>query len=79
MYLHLKSMNSWNIFLPQVFDTNKDGYLSYKEFRRAMEAQKMYCRYGIFHGTFLKYVICTFFLFVSIFQFLYVFHVCNFK
>jgi len=40
MFLKLKDLTTSQAF--QDFDTNKDGWISPKEFQRAMEAQKMY-------------------------------------
>ncbi|XP_053408017.1 ryanodine receptor-like isoform X6 [Mercenaria mercenaria] len=42
IFLKMKDLTTSEAFLE--FDTNKDGYISAKEFRRAMEAQKMYSR-----------------------------------
>ena len=43
IFLKMKGLTTSEAF--QEFDTNKDGFISPKEFRRAMEAQKMYSRY----------------------------------
>uniref|UniRef100_X1Z8I7 Ryanodine receptor n=1 Tax=Capitella teleta TaxID=283909 RepID=X1Z8I7_CAPTE len=40
IFLKMKDLTSSEAFM--VFDTNKDGVISHKEFRRAMESQKMY-------------------------------------
>jgi ryanodine receptor 2 len=40
MFLKLKDLTTSQAF--QDFDTNKDGWISPKEFQRAMESQKMY-------------------------------------
>jgi len=40
MFLKLKDLTTSQAF--QDFDTNHDGWISPKEFQRAMEAQKMY-------------------------------------
>ncbi len=40
MFLKLKDMTSSQAF--QDFDLNKDGWVSPKEFQKAMELQKMY-------------------------------------
>ncbi|CAF3538671.1 unnamed protein product [Rotaria sordida] len=40
IFLKMKGLTTSEAF--QEFDTNKDGFISPKEFRRAMEAQKMY-------------------------------------
>lgn len=40
MFLKLKDLTTSSAF--QEFDTNKDGWISHKEFQRAMEGQKMY-------------------------------------
>lgn len=40
MFLKLKDLTTSTAF--QEFDTNKDGWISPKEFQRAMETQKMY-------------------------------------
>ncbi len=45
IFLKMKGLTTSEAF--QEFDTNKDGFISPKEFRRAMEAQKMYTRYKI--------------------------------
>ena len=45
IFLKMKGLTTSEAF--QEFDTNKDGFISPKEFRRAMEAQKMYSRYPI--------------------------------
>ncbi|CAF4347880.1 unnamed protein product, partial [Rotaria sp. Silwood2] len=42
IFLKMKGLTTSEAF--QEFDTNKDGFISPKEFRRAMEAQKMYTR-----------------------------------
>ena len=42
IFLKMKGLTTSEAF--QEFDTNKDGFISPKEFRRAMEAQKMYSR-----------------------------------
>ncbi|XP_048731868.2 ryanodine receptor-like isoform X6 [Ostrea edulis] len=42
IFLKMKDLTSSEAFLE--FDANKDGYISAKEFKRAMEAQKMYSR-----------------------------------
>jgi len=46
IFLKMKGLTTSEAF--QEFDTNKDGFISPKEFRRAMEAQKMYTRYKTF-------------------------------
>lgn len=40
MFLKLKDLTTSQAF--QDFDTNRDGWISPKEFQRAMESQKMY-------------------------------------
>lgn len=40
MFLKLKDLTSSQAFLD--FDLNKDGWISPKEFQKAMESQKMY-------------------------------------
>ncbi len=40
VFLKLRDLTTSQAF--QDFDTNKDGWISPKEFQRAMEAQKMY-------------------------------------
>ncbi len=42
IFLKMKGLTTSEAF--QEFDTNKDGFISPKEFRLAMEAQKMYTR-----------------------------------
>jgi ryanodine receptor 2 len=42
IFLKMKGLTTSEAF--QEFDTNKDGFISPKEFRRAMEAQKMYTK-----------------------------------
>jgi Ca2+-binding EF-hand superfamily protein len=42
IFLKMKGLTTSEAF--QEFDANKDGFISPKEFRRAMEAQKMYTR-----------------------------------
>ncbi|XP_052768471.1 ryanodine receptor 2-like isoform X9 [Mya arenaria] len=42
IFLKMKDLTTSEAFLE--FDTNHDGYISAKEFRKAMEAQKMYSR-----------------------------------
>ena len=42
IFLKMKGLTTSEAF--QEFDTNNDGFISPKEFRRAMEAQKMYTR-----------------------------------
>lgn len=42
IFLKMKGLTTSEAF--QEFDTNKDGFISPKEFRRAMEAQKMYSK-----------------------------------
>ncbi len=42
IFLKMKSITTSEAF--QEFDINKDGLISPKEFRRALEAQKMYTR-----------------------------------
>ncbi|CAF0782285.1 unnamed protein product, partial [Didymodactylos carnosus] len=45
IFLKMKGLTTSEAF--QEFDTNKDGFISPKEFRRAMEAQKMYTNQDI--------------------------------
>ncbi|UJR09568.1 hypothetical protein I4U23_013803 [Adineta vaga] len=45
IFLKMKGLTASEAF--QEFDTNKDGFISPKEFRRAMEAQKMYSNQDI--------------------------------
>ena len=42
IFLKMKNIATSEAFLE--FDANKDGFISPKEFRRAMEAQKIYSR-----------------------------------